>query len=261
MFDKHDSGSGYGAGLLIVIVLVVLFAAFARGGWGGGDGYGHGCGNNYPAYPPYPYPPVYAQGHEGKGRCEGFADAFAIRNSTDDTYAKLSKEVCKDTGQVIHDLDIQTCQIKGLIRDESCKTDGLVMAEARRAEERSYRAELDQYRDKLAQERLANSELRNQNLYEKTLMAIERNECKTLHKLDNIQCEMLKRPPLYPHVYLPSHEECGGQRREYPRPYEFPVREVIREAPLREVVVHGLPRGEFREREFRDRDDRHCFDG
>ena len=224
MFGRSSDGDhGYGAGLLIVIVLVVLFAAFSRN-WGGwGDGGGHRDGGGYAM----PYP-VYGGG-PGWGRygVEGVADAMAIHRSTDAGYAHLSKEVCADTGKVIHDIDIQACATREKIGEEG-----------RRAEERSYRAEIDRKNDELAKERLANAELKGVILQKETVSAVQASNCELNHRLDRIECEMLKRPPVYPEAYLPAMQRCG---------HHEPVREVIREVrtePPREILVHA-PREVF----------------
>lgn len=190
MFSDKNEGFG---GLLVVIVLVVLFAAFSRGGLGAFGG---------------------ERGLVG----ESAADAIAINRQasfTDPDMARLMREQAVDTGVLRHDIDDQTCKIKDELARNHTATVREIAEEARRADDRSYRAEIDRWRDETEKGRLREAELGAKILHQETLRAIADSECRTDRRLDHIECRMLKAAPAFGITETVALERDRGPRRFY----------------------------------------------
>ena len=209
--DEHHTGSGYAGFFLLAILLVVLLAVFRGHGFGHGDGYGYGHGAH--AAPVV----VAADGGHGRGHGCCCVDPAIVALEKDVLIGngKLGVETQRQTGELMHALDIQTCGIKEAI--------GGVIANQNRvaleAERMFTCAQIDGKNEKLAELRLALAEKEARILQQETLGAIGKSNCELNHRLDQIECNMAKRPPWWPIGGVPEVSLCGvGERREPCRP-------------------------------------------
>lgn len=206
-FGGSGLGGGYGGIILIAIILVLVFMGMGfRGGHGGFDG---GFG-----------------GHGRRGCDDSCADKMTwsrFANFEDPAIAGIAKEVActtgqiktqaaADTGAIIHALDQQTCEIKmgemAIIQNQQ----KLAMD----AERLFMGNQINNLRD-------ANLELKGKILQQETVNTIQSGNCMINHRLDQIECGMVKHPPFY---------AAGGS--PYINPFNFqpapiPFREGFRD--------------------------------
>lgn len=179
-FGGSGLGGGYGGIILIAIILVLVFMGMGfRGGHGGYDSYGHG---------------------HGRGCNDSCADKMTwsrFANFEDPAIAGIAKEVActtgqiktqaaADTGAIIHALDQQTCEIKmgemAIVQNQQKL--------AMEAERMFMGNQINNLRDK-------NLELKGRLLQQETVNTIQAGNGMINHRLDQIECGMVKHPPFY----------------------------------------------------------------
>lgn len=141
-------------------------------------------------------------GHWGHGGCggESCADKMTwsrFANFEDPAIAKVQTEIActtgqiktqnaVDTGAIIHNLDMQTCEIK-------LGEAAIIQNQMRIAREQEVLALTNQI-NSLRDDKL---ELRGKLLQQETVNSINAGNCQLNHRLDRMECEMAKRPPFY----------------------------------------------------------------
>lgn len=182
-FGGSGIGGGYGGIILIAIILVLVFMGMGfRGGHGGhGDGYGHGHG--------------YGRGCEDS--CADKMTWTRYANYEDPADARIEKEIActtgqiktqaaVDTGAIIHALDQQTCEIK--IGEMAIMQNQQKLA--MEAERMFMGNQINNLRDR-------NLELKGKLLQQETVNTIQAGNGQISHRLDQIECGMVKHPPFY----------------------------------------------------------------
>lgn len=194
-------GWGSGNGGIILIAILLIFVVMGGGLLGGRAHAGeHG-------------------GHWGRHGCEdSCADKMTwsrFANFEDPAIAKVQTEIActtgqiktqnaVDTGAIIHNLDMQTCEIKlgdaAIIQNQ--------MQIAREQEVMALTSQINALRD----DKL---ELRSKLLQQETVNSINAGNCQLNHRLDRMECEMAKRPPFYTAGGFPHTQPFNFQNQGF----------------------------------------------
>lgn len=166
-----DEHCGYGGGFGGGGLLIVIALIVLFAAFRGGiGGYGHDGG--------------YAGAGAGYGGFTAAADMMTMNryaNYEDRDIASIQKQNAVDTGLIIKNQDTIAMNQERLFLQN----------------------QIQELRDgKLA--------LEGKLFQQETLNAIGKSNCELNHRLDQIQCEMLKRPPVWGLSVAPASSPCGG---------------------------------------------------
>lgn len=210
---SHGWGGGSCTGIYIFAIIIVFFVAVA-GFWGRRD---HDGGHGF--------------GHPGFGGCGGWGESCADKmtwsryaNYEDPAIAKVQTEIaCTtgqiktqnaiDTGQIIHVLDRQTCDIQ--LGEAKIIQNQLNIAREQ---------EVMALNTKICDLREEKLELKGKLLQQETVNTINAGNCQINNRLGMIESQMVKHPPFY---------AAGGS--PYINPFNFqPAPVPVAPSPFRD---------------------------
>lgn len=175
MSKGYDGWGGGWIFALVLIFLAVLLIGFRRDRHEGGEEGGLKA-----------LLPALLLGKLGKGGCEAGYDGYP-----------LAVQQAKDTGQIVHNTDVQEEKTRKEICDAKFNQERL-----------AYEATKDAKNTKIQELLAENSELKTMGAIAMLKGSLEQKMDSQYgalqHHLDKVQCEMLKRPPVWPQVFAPA---------------------------------------------------------
>ena len=117
---------------------------------------------------------------------------------------ELMRDQLKDTGKIIHDVDVQNCKTREMLGDVMGNQNRLAL-DAERLYNQRY---IDEMRERNAELRLRLSESHADKLHQETINAIGRSRCEVDGRLCRIEDNMMRRPPFIPFGGTPAVQHC-----------------------------------------------------